>query len=51
MSRSAPGERLTLPRPSIDTGMGLERMATLMQGVGSVFDTDLFRALTMPSPI
>ncbi len=42
----APGERLTLPRPSIDTGMGLERMATLMQGVGSVFETDLFRALT-----
>ena len=43
--QSAPGQRVALPRPSIDTGMGLERMATLMQGVGSVFETDLFRAL------
>jgi alanyl-tRNA synthetase len=41
-----PDERLALPRPSIDTGMGLERVAALMQGAGSVFETDLFRALT-----
>ncbi|MCW2381580.1 MULTISPECIES: alanine--tRNA ligase [unclassified Sphingobium] len=34
-----------LPRPSIDTGMGLERAATVIQGVHSVFDTDQFRAL------
>lgn len=38
-------ERVDLPRPSIDTGMGLERMASIMQGVDSVFETDLFRHL------
>jgi alanyl-tRNA synthetase len=34
-----------LPRPSIDTGMGLERIATVMQGVHSVFEIDMFRRL------
>jgi alanyl-tRNA synthetase len=38
-------ERVSLPRPSIDTGMGLERMASIMQSVESVFETDLFRNL------
>jgi alanyl-tRNA synthetase len=38
-------ERVALPRPSIDTGMGLERMASILQGVESVFETDLFRHL------
>ncbi|MFI0846644.1 alanine--tRNA ligase [Mesorhizobium sp. IMUNJ 23232] len=38
-------QRIDLPRPSIDTGMGLERMASILQGVESVFETDLFRTL------
>src|ERR1700761_6156647 len=40
-----PQERVDLPRPSIDTGMGLERMASILQGVESVFETDMFRHL------
>ena len=38
-------QREPLPRPSIDTGLGLERMACILQGVDSVFETDLFRGL------
>ena len=38
-------ERRALPRPSIDTGMGLERIAALLQGVTSNYDIDLFRTL------
>lgn len=38
-------ERINLPRPSIDTGMGLERIAALLQGKHDNYDIDLFRAL------
>ena len=41
----AGGERVNLPRPSIDTGMGLERIAAVLQGVHDNYDIDLFRAL------
>ena len=37
--------RVDLPKPSIDTGMGLERIAAVMQGVFSNYDTDLLRAI------
>src|SRR3954468_9141246 len=40
-----PGERLPLPRPSIDTGMGLGRIAAVLQGTHDNYDIDLFRAL------
>ena len=38
-------ERFELPRPSIDTGMGLERVAAVLQGVHDNYDIDLFRTL------
>ena len=38
-------ERVDLPKPSIDTGMGLERIAALLQGKHDNYDTDLIRAL------
>ncbi len=44
-----PTERRPLPKPSIDTGMGLERIAAVMQGTHDNYDTDLMRALILAS--
>jgi len=41
----AGGERVELPKPSIDTGMGLERIAAVLQGSHDNYDTDLLRAI------
>ncbi|MFS1524969.1 alanine--tRNA ligase [Microbulbifer sp. 2304DJ12-6] len=43
--RTAEGELHPLPKPSVDTGMGLERIAAVMQGVHSNYEIDLFQAL------
>ena len=44
-----PDERVDLPRPSIDTGMGLERIAAVMQGTHDSYQTNLFKSLIAAS--
>ncbi len=44
-NRSADGTMTPLPKPSVDTGMGLERICTVMQGVKSNYDTDLLQGI------
>lgn len=43
--QQADGSRKSLPKPSIDTGMGLERIAAVLQGVHNNYDIDLFQSL------
>ncbi len=50
-NRSADGEMVPLPRPSVDTGMGLERIAAVMQDVHSNYEIDLFQNLLKATAI
>ena len=48
-NRDSDGVLHDLPKPSVDTGMGLERIAAVMQGVGSNYETDIFSNLIKES--
>ena len=48
-NRDAAGDLTPLPKPSVDTGMGLERVTAVMQGVNSNYETDLFLNLIQAS--
>jgi alanyl-tRNA synthetase len=45
LERDASGKTAPLPKPSVDTGLGLERLTAILQGVNNNFDTDLFRPI------
>lgn len=47
--QQADGSRLNLPNPSIDTGMGLERISSILQGQHNNYDTDLFKTIIATS--
>ncbi len=46
-NRDASGEMKPLPKPSVDTGMGLERLAAILQNVHNNYDIDMFKALIL----
>ena len=48
-NRDESGDMEPLPKPSVDTGMGLERIAAVMQGVNSNYETDIFKDLIIAS--
>ncbi|SIS46584.1 alanyl-tRNA synthetase [Neptunomonas antarctica] len=50
-NRTADGQMTPLPRPSVDTGMGLERIAAVMQNVHSNYEIDLFQSLLKAAAI
>ena len=46
-NRSPDGDNTPLPRPNIDTGMGLERLSLIIQAVPTVYETDLYEPIVM----